>query len=768
MMTTRPLQRLANVVAAVALLFKTFEWHRTEAAAFHGTRAPPAAASPVLLGPSTPSSASSSFGNRQGQRGGERRGIFFFNCGGRGNVKIREKRSTRLFLTSTADASSFSTSNEPYEGLASSYPEGTPPGLRGEAIRSALRSGKCLAYRWRHRHEERKPLDCGLVRVHGKGTRAFLHSKLTKSFLDGGRTPSSSSFRSACLLNGKGQVVDRVHVAVVATKPDRETGGEVTEEEEAFVLTSPGHSSTELFRRLDPFVFPLDRVTLTDCSPTTNSASSSESSNQDQQQDGGGGGCIFSLAAADRASVQQLFDRAMVPQIKKWMTIDRDDDGGKNDEFRIELPTAADATTGNPGGNAAVLIRSSRGATSGPCSLLIVPYAHLPECAAVGYMFYLWDEDSNEGSGWTSRQAGSAMWQTLLDDADGPIHVGPLEWETLRIEAGQPRYGCEYTGGLKSSKKKKTDDTANPLLETTVGASNDNTAEGASPKPTITPASPLELHLDETIDLEKGCYLGQEGVASVLKNPRGPPRTLYQVVFDDECNHYDDNDDDSNDDEEREASGDNLTRPPAPGDTMFVLGSNQEISAGILTSVAEPGGTGEPVTVGLALVPRADSILKRMADRGLTITARDAGSPTLSPPISSHALPLDGLEVIVGGTFTVGRLQAVPVHRYRQGENMFLDNPSDSFEDESQQRWNKIRLEPDEAESSVDDSRDPWETDATATDSIDGAEMEVSSKEADEARAAAEAEAKRKAEKMELLRKRAEEALAKRRNKKNA
>jgi folate-binding Fe-S cluster repair protein YgfZ len=765
MMTTRPLQRLANVVAAVALLFKTFQWHPTEAAAFQGNRAPPAAASTVLLGPSTPSS--SCFGNHQGQRGGERRGIFFFDCGGRERTIFREDRATRLFLTSTADASSSSTSTEPFQGLASSYPEGTPPGLRGEAIRSALRSGKCLAYRWRHSHEERKPLECGLVRVHGKGTRAFLHSKLTRSFLDGdvpaagGPTPSPS-FQSACLLNGKGQVVDRVHVAVVATKSDRD--GEEDLREEAFVLTSPGHSSTELFRRLDPFVFPLDRVTLADCSPTTTTTTTSASaaSSESNTLRGVGGGYIFSLAAADRASVQHLFDRAMVPQIKRWMT--SDSGGDEDDEFRIELPTAVDDATEIPDGQAAVLIRSSRGTTPGPgpCSLLIVPYAHLPECAAVGYTFYLWNDDSSKGSEWTSRQAGSAIWQTLMDDADGPIHVGPLEWETLRIEAGQPRFGCEYTGGLKSSKTKKTDDTANPMLEKSAGAAIDDTAESASPKPTITPASPLELHLDDTIDLEKGCYLGQEGVASVLKNRRGPPRTLYRVVFDDEFNHYDGNDDDGNDDEETEASGDNLTRPPAPGDALFVLGSNQEISAGILTSVAEPGGTGEPVTMGLALVPRADSILKRMADRGLTITARDAGSPTLPRPISSHTLPLDGMEVIVGGTFTVGRLQAVPGYRYRQGENMFLDNPDDSNEDDSQQRWNPIRVEPDEAESSVDDSLDPWETDVTATDSIDGAETEAPAKEA------VEAEAKRKAEKMELLRKRAEEALAKRRSKKNA
>ena len=102
---------------------------------------------------------------------------------------------------------------------------------------------------------------------------------------------------------------------------------------------------------------------------------------------------------------------------------------------------------------------------------------------------------------------------------------------------------------------------------------------------------------------------------------------------------------------------------------------------------------------------------------------------------------------------------------------MFLDNPTptaDDYEDASQ-RWNPIRIEPDEAGSSDDESLDPWESDIHPNDSIDTAEtlQLVPSKEADEAQAAAEAEAQRKAEKLELLRKRAEEAMAKRRSKKN-
>ena len=97
------------------------------------------------------------------------------------------------------------------------------------------------------------------------------------------------------------------------------------------------------------------------------------------------------------------------------------------------------------------------------------------------------------------------IWEALTGDGNphGPVGIGPLEYETLRIESGLPSYKSEY------------------------GNEKDNRAPG-----------PLELHLGPLLDLEKGCYLGQEGVASVVKNPRGPPRLLYSVVFDDESNVY--------------------------------------------------------------------------------------------------------------------------------------------------------------------------------------------------------------------------------------
>ena len=86
--------------------------------------------------------------------------------------------------------------------------------------------------------------------------------------------------------------------------------------------------------------------------------------------------------------------------------------------------------------------------------------------------------------------------------------------------------------------------------------------------------------------------LGKKGVASVVKNPRGPPRLLCSVVFDDESNVYETGIDD------------NLTTIPEVGQELFVLGPNEDIPAGTITSIAEPSATGDATIVGLALVRR--------------------------------------------------------------------------------------------------------------------------------------------------------------------
>ena len=326
-----------------------------------------------------------------------------------------------------------------------------------------------------------------------------------------------------------------------------------------------------------------------------------------------------------------------------------------------------------------------------------------------------------------SSSVAGRIWSSLTDpnDQDGPVEIGPLEYETLRIEGGSPGFGFEMTG--------------------------DRTEGGGSLK-----ASPMELDMGRTVDNEnKGCYLGQEGVAAILKNARGPPRRLYSVSFRDDENDFGDDDDYENgggggsisgeglmealfgsgyrprEDEAEEgekgedaesweeydddgmidveemlraaAAGrdgsaidldvqegedrddddddeDPTSRLPSPGDELFALGSDGKVKVGTLTSVAERGGTGEPLTLALALVRRSDAIVTKMEELGLEIGGggrgggagggsrgfaiedpgpiwRDDGVgggniPTgggmILPPPLFGSDPLEGLEVVIG------------------------------------------------------------------------------------------------------------------------
>lgn len=542
--------------------------------------------------------------------------------------------------------------------LRSTYPPGTPAGLRGEAIRSALRSDRCLGW-----NLAGTPLEHGVVQVTGKGTLNFLTSKFTQQFEDVG-------FKEACLLTAKGKVIDRIGIAV----NDPEMG---------FLLTSPGHKSKSLFDRLDPFIFPLDEVALHDC----------------------GASCLFSLASLKRDHLQSCFDRFIMPKILL-------NDSGK----RYELPAAGQC-----------LSISLSGDDSGS-TLLVIPSSGLPLCMGVGYTFCFLNDTDN---------IGERVWQYLVSDRcpEGPIEAGALEFETLRIQSAQPAFGMEMTG----RDEKEAD---------------------------VTPASPLELHLQAAIDQDKGCYLGQEGVASVVKNPRGPPRTLYQVVFEDEFNVYDY----QSEGEYSSIKDENLTRIPVPGDRLFVLGSNEEIAVGRITSVAEPAGTGEPATLALALVRRADSIQKQMQQMGIEIPicvhsdstvvdadVREGGSVLVQPPPLD---PLDGLEIIVGGTFTIGTLKMVP---NRRGRNVFGDDVPDFVRNlPSEDMMNDII----ELKKLDRPTRTIIDAAIVLDDDAEEAKQQKELAKAVEEAKAASAEAKRKADKMELLRIRAEEAMERRKQKK--
>jgi hypothetical protein len=181
-------------------------------------------------------------------------------------------------------------------------------------------------------------------------------------------------------------------------------------------------------------------------------------------------------------------------------------------------------------------------------------------------------------------------------------------------------------------------------------------------------------------------------------------------------------------------------------------------------------------------IPRSSGASGRGAE---SFDIMDGGSGIIQPPPLD---PLDGLEVIVGGTFTVGRLRMVASRRLRAGLNMFVDeDPSyisnrdddddddydsdDGFLDVTRLPMTdggKALIEADfaaqrEAEELVEDDEQEDNDDKDEAEYTKA--MEEAAK-AEEEAATAASEAKRKVEKMEMLRKRAEEALAKRKQKK--
>jgi folate-binding protein YgfZ len=547
----------------------------------------------------------------------------------------RQAHLSSTVVYQSEEGNSFDTPNPnpSSRDLPSAYPPGTPSVLRGEAVRSALKSGRCIGWSFDDKNDDSPtPLSMGgMVQVQGKGTVDFLNNKLTQSFHDN----NNNRYKEACLLDPKGRVVDRLRVSIL----DPST---------ALLMTSPGHSSQRLLERLDPFIFPMDQVELQNINDSF----------------------AFTLASTQLEHVHKVMRQQAFPDIPKQV---------------LEFPTGMDQC-------------SIWEVENGSTKILVIPSTGLPSVACVGYTFVFYGSE-------TAKSLGFQKWQYLIGDAnpEGPIGIGQLEYETLRIEAGQPAYGYEIGGGNSKDSIK---------------------------------TSPLELHWqEETIDMEKGCYLGQEGVASIAKNPRGPPRTLYAVVFDDDFNMYET--------ESRESDSDmeNLTAPPRPGQTLYALGSNEQLSVGTVTSVAEAGGTGERSTAALALVRRSDSILKKMKAYNLEIprdakdfidVAGDSSGMIQPPPLD----PLDGMEVIIGGTFTVGILKMIPSRRLRRGRSMFDEE-----------------IVVDMPEISITTTPQP------VPDEEDVEKLQKEAEQAAEEAKDAEAEAQRKADKMELLKKRAEEAI---------
>lgn len=89
---------------------------------------------------------------------------------------------------------------------------------------------------------------------------------------------------------------------------------------------------------------------------------------------------------------------------------------------------------------------------------------------------------------YTSSDALEWLWNKLIDKNKEITHIGWEALETLRIEAGTPRYGSELTDAI----------------------------------------FPLEAELEHAIDFEKGCYIGQEIVARMKY--RGHPNRVLRGI----------------------------------------------------------------------------------------------------------------------------------------------------------------------------------------------------------------------------------------------
>ena len=599
--------------------------------------------------------------------------------------------------------------------LKSSYPKNTPAGLRGEAVRSALlTTERCIGWDLATNVETSMG---GLLEISGRGTIDFLNGKLTTSIDNS--ISNNNVYREGCLLDAKGRLIDILRVTIV------------DDNIRALIMTSPGHSSTNLMKRLDPFVFPMDEVVLTNF--VGNSYDDNDDGNNNDNSNRSFG---FTLASTQYKHVQKV----MREQSNLL-------DGLEND-------------MSFPGRSQGVVWKYRNDGTE----ILVVPSTGLSSVACVGYTFVFF---GNKSTGSDALELGQRVWKHLISDGnvDGPIEVGALEYETLRVEAGQPAYGCEY-GIDRTKSKDKEEEVAKNLQEKSVvtevdNENNNNNSQKKRKKKSmssIIKTSPIEFHLNSLIDENKGCYLGQEGIASVLKNPRGPPRKLYAVVFEDDSNIYD-----------AQSSGDksdfdNLTTLPKPGQKLYALGSNEELQVGTLTSVGESGGTGSTHTVALALIKRSDSIRKQMKQFDLEIP-RDpddfldvdlsSGSGIIQPPSLD---PLEGLEVIVEGTFTVGILKCVPSRRSGIGINRNMFDEDIIVEGIPE---HEVEI-PSSRNTSVDFEVDDENDDSSASLEDLEAEVKLAAVEAE----TAAAEANRKAEKMALLQQRAKEAMERRKQKK--
>ena len=700
----------------------------------------------------------------------------------------------RLRCKKTLHASSSEIGEDKESRLSSAYDSNLPAALVGEAVRSALRSDRGICFDFtsdRYATGQSDSQLLSVVQVKGEGTEPFINAKFSRS------VPNHKVFHqteSAALalvrkghafetayLSAKGRIIDRLLVLSFS-------GDEGNDD--ALLVTSPGNNGSTLYNQLSPLVFPMDKVTLNDFATTAKGDTSMKTN-------------VITLACSSLKNAQHSFRTNVLDVLQM-------------EPREFEFPPFGECYHYR---------------VAGAGEIYITEHTFLSQDVCRGYTV-VFQEPTSSSNYLLSEQ----VWHRLTAEENdlGPVGVGSLEYNTLRVEGGWAGFGNEITGdGPKkmgksesamkerlAKRRAKRDTAANTTEFNSLLEKDEGTADGAE-EVYFSKANPLELHLQHLVDTEKGCYQGQEGVASLLNNKRGFPRQLYQVVFYDSENDFDVdfdsfslintiNDEALRSFQQMKKEADpliNETRQPRAGDKLYALGSNEKIRVGTITSVAQRNGTGDRVTVALALIRRPGPILKRIKDMGLDLPrwweddnpdGEDSNPRNIAKEADESGImmppPLDALvnlEVVLEGSYTVGRLKSIPSRRMKTSKDTDIasllnyeetgavleannDGPAlfkYQFTDAEIESKGKMKNDEMSTSSPVgfddeieeDDEEEEEEEDDDGGHIITDEQIAQAEKEAAEAAAA---EAKRKAEKMALLKQRADAAMARRKKKK--
>ena len=291
------------------------------------------------------------------------------------------------------------------ELLPSTYDVSLPAGLRGEAVRSALKSDRGVCFDFTSSSSSVK--NVGVVKVSGKGTAGFLNNKLSNTFPSKIHEATSHFNPNGLevkvergvaieggLLNSKGQIIDNLNVCSFPSSDGIE----------AHMMTSPGHAGSQLFDRLDPFIFPLDGVKLKDMCPTEIGESSDKSQ-------------VFAFAATKIETAQNCIKESVLPVFDEWNLDTFFSFPNKHECIRYSFSE----------GNEQI------------AEVIICEEVMLPSCVSNGYTVVITDQAQNSNDRPT---LGSKVWElsTSEHNFNGPVALGPLEYETLRIEG---KFDCQ-------------------------------------------------------------------------------------------------------------------------------------------------------------------------------------------------------------------------------------------------------------------------------------------------------------------------------------